>query len=47
VSPAYPGLSIPHIDAHPDLCDEFGGSRASHATPFARIMEAGLAARLI
>jgi agmatinase len=46
VAPAYPGLSILHIDAHPDLYDEFEGSRVSHATPFARIMEEGLAARL-
>jgi agmatinase len=40
-------ISILHIDAHPDLYDEFQGSRYSHACPFARIMEAGLAARLI
>jgi arginase len=46
VGPVYPGLSILHIDAHPDLYDEFEGSRISHATPFARIMEQGLAARL-
>ena len=39
--------SILHIDAHPDLYDEFEGSRISHATPFARIMEEGLAARLV
>jgi agmatinase len=46
VAPAYPDLSILHIDAHPDLYDEFEGNRVSHATPFARIMEEGLAARL-
>jgi len=45
-APNYPSLSILHIDAHPDLYDEFEGSRTSHATPFARIMEEGLAARL-
>ncbi len=43
----YPDLTILHIDAHPDLYDEFEGSRVSHACPFARIMEAGLAQRLV
>lgn len=42
----YPGLTILHLDAHPDLYDEFDGNRQSHACPFARIMEDGLAARL-
>ncbi len=41
------GLTIVHFDAHPDLYDEFEGSRVSHACPFARIMEQGLAKRLI
>jgi agmatinase len=41
------GLTILHLDAHPDLYDEFEGSRRSHACPFARIMEEGLAARLV
>ncbi len=40
-------LTIVHFDAHPDLYDEFQGNRHSHACPFARIMEAGLAKRLI
>ncbi|MGB6677944.1 MAG: agmatinase [Terriglobales bacterium] len=40
-------LTIVHFDAHPDLYDEFQGSRHSHACPFARIMEEGLAKRLI
>jgi agmatinase len=44
---AYPGLTIVHIDAHPDLYDEFEGDRLSHACPFARIMEEKLAARLV
>ena len=44
---AYPGLAILQLDAHPDLYDEFDGDRYSHACPFARIMEAGLAARLV
>jgi arginase len=40
-------LTIIHFDAHPDLYDEFQGSRFSHACPFARIMEEKLAKRLI
>jgi agmatinase len=43
----YPRLSILHFDAHPDLYDSFGGNRLSHACPFARIMEEGLARRLV
>jgi arginase len=43
----YPGLTIFHFDAHPDLYNEFEGDRLSHACPFARIMEAGLAKRLV
>ena len=40
-------LTILHIDAHPDLYDEFEGDRFSHACPFARTMEEGLASRLV
>jgi arginase len=40
-------LSILHLDAHPDLYDEFEGNRYSHACPFARIMEDQLAGRLV
>jgi len=43
----YADLSIIHFDAHPDLYDEFEGSRMSHACPFARIMEERLAKRLV
>lgn len=43
----YSQLTIVHFDAHPDLYDEFEGSKLSHACPFARIMEGGLAWRLI
>lgn len=43
----YPGLTVFHFDAHPDLYDELEGDRFSHACPFARIMEAGLAQRLV
>jgi len=42
-----PDLTIIHFDAHPDLYDELEGNRHSHACPFARIMEAGAAKRLI
>jgi agmatinase len=40
-------LTILHVDAHPDLYDELDGDRFSHACPFARVMEEGLAARLV
>ncbi len=39
--------TILHLDAHPDLYDELNGNRHSHACPFARIMEEGLATRLV
>lgn len=45
---AYHGpVTILHFDAHPDLYDDFDGNPRSHASPFARIMEAGLADRLV
>ena len=47
VSRAQPALTIVHVDAHPDLYESFEGDRHSHACPFARIMEEGLAARLV
>ena len=40
-------LNILHFDAHPDLYDDFEGDPLSHASPFARIMERGLAKRLV
>ena len=40
-------VTIVHIDAHADLYDSFEGSRYSHACPFARIMEEGLAVGLV
>jgi arginase len=43
----YADLTIFHFDAHPDLYDEFEGNRLSHGCPFARIMESGLAKRLL
>lgn len=47
VAKQHPGLSILHFDAHPDLYDCYEGDRYSHASPFARIMEEGLASRLV
>jgi agmatinase len=47
VRPSHPRLTILHVDAHADLYDEFEGDRYSHACPFARIMEEGLADRLV
>ena len=43
----YQKLSLLHLDAHSDLYDAFEGDRFSHACPFARIMEEGLADRLV
>ena len=40
-------LDILHFDAHPDLYEEMRGDRYSHACPFARIMEEGLAQNLV
>ena len=40
-------VNILHFDAHPDLYDDFEGDPRSHASPFARIMERGLAGRLV
>ena len=40
-------VNILHFDAHPDLYDDFNGDPLSHASPFARIMENGLARRLV
>ena len=40
-------VNILHFDAHPDLYDDFGGNPRSHASPFARICEAGHASRLV
>lgn len=47
VNGVYPRPTILHLDAHPDLYEEFEGDRYSHACPFARILEEGLAARLV
>jgi agmatinase len=46
VARATPELTLVHVDAHPDLYDEFEGDRFSHACPFARILEAHPGVRL-
>jgi agmatinase len=43
----FPRLNLLHLDAHPDLYDRFGDSPYSHASPFARIMEAFPEVRLV
>jgi agmatinase len=40
-------VTIVQFDAHPDLYDNYEGDRFSHACQFARIMEEGLAIRLV
>lgn len=45
--PLHKRLTLLQLDAHPDLYDEFDGDRFSHACTFARILEEGLADRLV
>lgn len=40
-------VDVLHIDAHPDLYQEFEGNRFSHACPFARCLEEALIGRLV
>jgi agmatinase len=47
LSKVHPKIDILHFDAHPDLYDELLEDKHSHACPFARIMENGLASRLV
>jgi arginase len=47
LSKKHPNLSVLDFDAHPDLYDEFGGNRYSHASTWARVMEEGLVKRLV
>jgi agmatinase len=47
VSKQYPDLTLIQIDAHGDLYDNFDNNPHSHASPFARIMEAGLVDHLL
>jgi agmatinase len=44
---AHGSLTILHFDAHPDLYDNYGDDPRSHASPFARILEAGHVKRLV
>jgi arginase len=45
--PYHQHLSVLHIDAHPDLYEEFEGDRFSHACPFARVLEERLTDELV
>ncbi len=47
VHAAHGPVDILHFDAHPDIYADFDSNPRSHASPFARIMEAGLARRLV
>ena len=47
VQTVHGSVTVLHVDAHPDLYDEFEGDRYSHACPFARVMEEQLASRLV
>jgi agmatinase len=40
-------LDVLHFDAHPDLYDDLYGDRLSHACPFARVLDDGLAAGVV
>lgn len=44
---AHGPLNILHVDAHPDIYDNYDNDPRSHASPFARILEAGHAKRLV
>lgn len=40
-------VTVVHFDAHPDTYDDFEGNPLSHASPFARALEAGCIGRLV
>ncbi|MFW2366114.1 MAG: agmatinase [Desulforhopalus sp.] len=40
-------VNILHVDAHPDLYQSYQGNPLSHASPFTRIMEDGLAKQVV
>src|SRR5215471_9450627 len=40
LAPAFPDLRILHLDAHPDLREEFLGERYNYASAMARVMDA-------
>jgi agmatinase len=39
LAPAFPGLTVLQLDAHPDLRDEFLGERYNYASAMARVMD--------
>jgi len=47
IAKSYPSLDVLHFDAHPDLYDELNGDPYSHACPFARVLDDGLAGKLV
>jgi arginase len=47
VAKHHPQLTVVHIDAHPDMYDDFEGNPLSHASPFARALEDGCMQRLV
>ncbi|MFN8582526.1 MAG: agmatinase [Gemmatimonadaceae bacterium] len=47
IADRHKSFTILHFDAHSDLYDQFEGDPLSHACPFARIMEAGIAKGLV
>ncbi len=47
VAKHHPKLTVVHIDAHPDMYDDFEGNPLSHASPFARALEDGCMQRLV
>ncbi len=47
LAPSQPALTVVHIDAHPDLYHDLDGNPLSHASPFARALEAGCMQHLI
>lgn len=47
VAEKFGSLDILHFDAHPDLYDELYGDPYSHACPFSRILDDGLAEKLV
>jgi arginase family enzyme len=47
INTANPRPTILHFDAHSDLYDEYEGDPYSHACPFARILDEGLASRVV
>ncbi len=47
IKAAHGPVNVLHIDAHMDMHEELGGDRFSHASPFARALDAGCIAQLV